>query len=134
METVSVVEAGGAVAGLRAVKIDDSSQSIEVLRGDKVVLHKRQNDFLRLRNSAPVLLRPALEMYARAMGYLAADDVRAFKKELKKARKNYRKASERQKRLEEKLAAVGLDAMIAELAAVDPDAAVRALNAILEAE
>ncbi len=103
LETVSVVEAGGAVAGLRAVKIDDSSQSIEVLRGDKVVLYKRQNDFLRLRNSAPVLLRPALEMYARAMGYLAADDVRAFKKELKKARKNYRKASERQKRLEEKL-------------------------------
>ena len=103
LETVSVVEAGNVIAELKPVKIDESKQSIEALRGDKAVLNKRQQEFLRLRNEAPVLVRPALEKYARAMGYLASDDVRSFKKELRQARKEYQAAAKKQARIEQAL-------------------------------
>ena len=73
--TVSVIEAGNPIADLIPVKIDESKQSIEALRGDKALLYKRQEEYLRLRNEAPVLVRPALEKYAKSMGYLASDNV-----------------------------------------------------------
>ena len=103
LETVSVVEAGNLIAELKPVKIDTSKESIEALRGDKVLLYKRQQEFLRLRNEAPLLLRPSLEKYSKAMGYLAADDVRSFKRQLRSARNEYRTAVKKQERVEKAL-------------------------------
>jgi hypothetical protein len=97
LEQIQVLQAGGSNGGsLTSVKIDDVPHAFHDLKIDKVALNKRQVQFLEMRSSAPALLRPSLELYARAMGYLASDDVRRFQATIAQARQELQEALARQ--------------------------------------
>ena len=102
LETVSILSAGSN-GNFERVKIDDVPAAFNDLKTDKVALHKRQTQFLELRNEAPPLLKPSLDLYARAMGFLASQDVKRFKATIAQARQDFQLAIAKQQRISEAL-------------------------------
>ncbi len=102
LESVNILSAGSN-GNLERVRIDDVPDAFNDLKTDKAALHKRQTQFLELRNEAPPLLKPSLDLYARAMGYLASNDVKRFKTTIAQARQEFKVALAKQQRISEAL-------------------------------
>ena len=102
LESVNILSAGSN-GNLERVRIDDVPEAFNDLKTDKVALHKRQSQFLELRNEAPPLLKPSLDLYARALGFLASKDVKRFKSTIAQARQEFKLAVAKQQRISEAL-------------------------------
>ncbi len=102
LESVNILSAGSN-GNLERVRIDDVPEAFNNLKTDKVALHKRQAQFLELRNEAPPLLKPSLDLYARALGFLASKDVKRFKSTIAQARQEFKVALAKQQRISEAL-------------------------------
>jgi len=89
---------------MERVKIDDVPTAFNDLKTDKAALNKRQLQFLELRNEVPPLLKPSLELYAKALGYLAGNDVKRFKTTIAQARQQFQEALAKQQAISNALA------------------------------
>lgn len=98
LESVSIVDAGG--GGATQVPIDNVPEAFSDFKPDKAALMRRQNQFLALRNDAPPLLRPPLNMFARSLGLLVNGDVKGFRSEIALARAEFAKCLKRQRDIE----------------------------------
>ena len=98
LESVSILSAGSN-GNYERVRIDDVPAAFNDLKTDKVALHKRQSQFLELRNEAPPLLKPSLDLYARALGFLASKDIKRFKTTIAQARRDFKEALTKQQRI-----------------------------------
>ncbi len=78
------------------VTIDELPTAFMELKIDKSVLVRREAQFLELANECSPIVRPALEMYAHAIGGLTSGDSRQFYDDLHNAREALAKALERQ--------------------------------------
>lgn len=81
---------------VETVTLDDLPAAFMELKIDKSLLVRREAQFLELANECSPIVRPALEMYAHAIGGLTSGDARQFYDDLHKAREALAKALERQ--------------------------------------
>ena len=100
LETFSILSATRNYS-VERVSIDDLPDAFMELKIDKPVLVRREAQFLELANESSPIVRPALEMYAHAIGGLTSGDARQFYDELQKAREAFAKAMERQNEISE---------------------------------
>lgn len=103
LESVNILSAGSS-GNMERVKIDDVPTAFNDLKTDKAALNKRQLQFLELRNEVPPLLKPSLELYAKALGYLAGNDVKRFKTTIAQARSQFQEALAKQQTISKALA------------------------------
>ena len=103
LESVNILSAGSS-GNMERVKIDDVPAAFNDLKTDKAALNKRQLQFLELRNEVPPLLKPSLELYAKALGYLAGNDVKRFKTTIAQARQQFQEALAKQQTISNALA------------------------------
>ena len=103
LESINLLSAGNN-GNLVQVRIDEIPDALSDLKLDKAALTRRQNQFLELRNESSPLLRPSLELYAKALGYLASHDFKRFKTTITQARNDFHVALEKQQRISDALA------------------------------
>ena len=95
LESFSILDAAKDHSVVK-VTLDDLPTAFMELKIDKSVLVRREAQFLEFANECSPIVRPALEMYAHAIGGLTSRDVRQFYEDLHKARDALAKALERQ--------------------------------------
>lgn len=96
LEKIEIVNSDGS---LTTVKLDDVLEAFADMKLDKSVIAKRQLLFMQLRNDAPPLLKPPLELYAAALGNLEVKNSKTFARSLEIARGEFTKALVRQRKV-----------------------------------
>jgi len=99
LESIDIVSAGN----VEKLLIDDLPKALSDMKVDTRAVQRRQTQFLALRNEAPPLLRPSLDLFAHAMGMLADQKISQFQKEIKQARSDFATALARQQLVEQTL-------------------------------
>lgn len=99
---IPVLEAGGRTA-VKRLPLEKIPKLLEDYKLNALALNLMQNRILLLAKNAPLLLRPPLQQFSKALASLQAGKNSRFRKEFRKARKEFDAAMKRQNRIAELL-------------------------------